>query len=548
MTLKSITFKNYRSFGRSGAEIPLNDEFVGIVGVNNAGKSTLLRAFYELRPVFAMLAGMRLGNESLRGALMARGDGPSVSLALSSGEQIAPKNGTPDDLPTIILKFERDPGGVSSLIEELAIEIVDGTVIRLTIRPTSGEDILREDVNEARPVPGPENQGPLLEIHYGGGTRSVRVNWDEIIPDLSRLARSLYVGAFRNAINSGGSDYYDLSIGRDFIERFKNYRSGPIPNENESIQQMADAIAEIFGFERMEVNPASDGSHLRYLIDGGSFRDSELGAGIAQFVIVAANVLVNRPNILLIDEPELNLHASLQLRFLTLLAKYVSGPVIFASHSLGLTRAAADRVFVASRDKSGHSILNDYQESINLSLTLGELGYGGLHDATFKAVLLVEGVTEVRALQELLVKYGVRNQVVIVQLGGDTMAVGGRAQELAELRRLSDHVYAIVDSERETPGSPAASRRLAFAKDCAEQGIECLVLERRAIENYLNHDASDRAMNIVGSAGLGPFDAPILGWSKGANWRAVQAIPKVHFDGTDLGNLVSKIATFVLAE
>src|SRR6267143_5101234 len=48
-----ITLKNYRCFPDSNpARITLREGFTSFVGVNNAGKSSLLKFFYELRPLF----------------------------------------------------------------------------------------------------------------------------------------------------------------------------------------------------------------------------------------------------------------------------------------------------------------------------------------------------------------------------------------------------------------------------------------------------------------------------------------------------------------
>jgi predicted ATP-dependent endonuclease of OLD family len=49
-----LTLKNYRCFAdRYPAKVVIDDGFTAFVGVNNAGKSTLLRFLYELRHFFA---------------------------------------------------------------------------------------------------------------------------------------------------------------------------------------------------------------------------------------------------------------------------------------------------------------------------------------------------------------------------------------------------------------------------------------------------------------------------------------------------------------
>ena len=51
-----IILKNYRCFSDSRpARITLRKGIIGFVGVNNAGKSSLLKFFYEFRELFGML-------------------------------------------------------------------------------------------------------------------------------------------------------------------------------------------------------------------------------------------------------------------------------------------------------------------------------------------------------------------------------------------------------------------------------------------------------------------------------------------------------------
>jgi energy-coupling factor transporter ATP-binding protein EcfA2 len=73
------------------------------------------------------------------------------------------------------------------------------------------------------------------------------------------------------------------------------------------------------------------------------------------------NVLIRRPSLLLIDEPETGLHASLQLDLLTTLAAYCDSGVLFATHSVSLARAAADRIYTVSPSAEG-SLLKPYEQ------------------------------------------------------------------------------------------------------------------------------------------------------------------------------------------
>ncbi len=53
----ALTLKNYRCFqDAKPARIILRSGFTSFVGINNAGKSSLLKFFHEFRPLFELLS------------------------------------------------------------------------------------------------------------------------------------------------------------------------------------------------------------------------------------------------------------------------------------------------------------------------------------------------------------------------------------------------------------------------------------------------------------------------------------------------------------
>ncbi len=73
-----VTVRNYRCFSDTPVRFSLRRGLQALVGVNNSGKSCLLRLFYELRNIFAAISSQQNVWTSLTGAQQAYGLMPLV--------------------------------------------------------------------------------------------------------------------------------------------------------------------------------------------------------------------------------------------------------------------------------------------------------------------------------------------------------------------------------------------------------------------------------------------------------------------------------------
>jgi predicted ATP-dependent endonuclease of OLD family len=233
----------------------------------------------------------------------------------------------------------------------------------------------------------------------------------------------------------------------------------------------------------------------------------ELGSGLAQFILVLANAATRRPppSFILIDEPELSLHPKLQIDFLTTLGEYATNGVLFATHSVGLARSCAEYIYSIRVTENGRREIRDFEETKNLAEFLGELNFSAYRELGFDKVLLVEGAHDVLVLQQFLRKLKKDRNAVLIHLGGGALIKDSSEIHLDELKRITPHIFALIDSEKDDENAPLSSDREGFAKNCRVAGIDCHVLERRAIENYF----TERAIQTVKSpkySALQPFE------------------------------------------
>jgi len=520
-----FTIKNYRCFPDSRpARLTVRPGFTAFVGSNNSGKSSLLRFFYEFRGLFQILSNPdELTNLLRSGGLRGFNRAPSV-------RDLADLfcDGNTRDL-AIEIEFSVPNHGKAKLII---------SVLRPRNEFSVAFFIHGQQANRSAGISfGRNNLFTFSPGTIPNVATETHADLGSFINCCTALQRALYIGPFRNAINVGtGQDYFDIQVGQSFVKSWRAYKTGPTRRHNEAAWRLSEDIARVFEFERLEINPSPDDQTLQVFVNGKSYVLNEIGSGLAQFMIVLANAAIKKPSYILIDEPELNLHPSLQIDFLTTLASYSESGVLFSTHSMGLARAGAERVYAVRRLAQSESEVSPLESLPRLSDFVGELGFSGYKDLGFERILLVEGPTEVRTMQQFLRLLKKEHRMVMVPLGGASFINGDRELELQELRRISPQIVAIIDSERQAAGALLSASRQAFQEVCRRAEIPCHVLERRATENYLSDNAVKKVKGTKYRA-LSEFEKLEEGapsWSKSENWRIAREMEIEDIRGTDL--------------
>jgi energy-coupling factor transporter ATP-binding protein EcfA2 len=363
---------------------------------------------------------------------------------------------------------------------------------------------------------------------------------------IETLRNTVYIGPFRNALNvTGGGTYFDISMGADAIKRWRTLKSGTSNAEAATASQIEEGIRSIFGFSTLSIDTSEDGSTLLLWIDGRRYSLNETGSGLTQFILVFLWAAFKRPELILIDEPELNLHPTLQLDFLTRLMELASYGIIFCTHVVGLARSSASTIYSIQQHGQGDSEVRAFEQTGNLAEFLGELSYGTYQDLGYRKVLLVEGSTEVLAFQQILRKYRMDHQVVLLHLGGSGIIKANSTEALAEIKRLSSDVAAIVDSEKNSVEEELAPERTAFKEDCESLGFKCHILERRALENYFPQRV---VKHVLGEKydELQPFEklsASKMPWAKNDHWKLAREMTREELEESDLGVFLAHFLT-----
>jgi ABC-type cobalamin/Fe3+-siderophores transport system ATPase subunit len=525
-----VTFKGYRCFSpESPATVSFRDDIVSLVGVNNSGKSTLLKAFYELRPTLNSLLQSEILQQAVTGGInlvLPTGTGDADGLFWHFG------SGNSNIEIEIVL-----PGRKSGSNWKLSIGIArQGRRVSVTLHDLAGVPVLQHGAWRFSGGADPQKNG----VNFG--------TFNDMFSALRTLRDCVYYPSVRHVSpftpdNLPDAKYYDAYVGKTFVQQWALSQQGTSKESTEKMDAIVEDLRRIFRFKRLSIQADTNNRDLLIVADGRSYRLSDLGTGFAQFVLLLGNLGLSSPSYVLIDEPETNLHPSLQLDFLNCIVARASDGIFFATHNLGLARQAADRIFALTQGDTTCA-LSPFDQTQDLAKLIGELSFGRSDFAPARKLLLVEGQTDVLTFQNLLAAFGREHEFAIISLNGNSGINSGRLAELEHMCALGIDVRAIIDSERATADADIAQHRAEFAATCTKLGISCQTLQRRAIENYFVQRAIDGALGPGRFRALRPFED--LGnvpnhWPKSKNWRIARATRRDEIEATDLGKLLASL-------
>lgn len=540
MKTARLTIKNYRGFSdQNPARIEIGSGLTALVGPNNAGKSSLKLFLYEMRGLFEILLRPIDVNPNLLSGI----SGTELQVGGYPGTSDLAEifNNTNDrDLtfeievvePTVRTEVRSEN---LQMMNKLVATCSRGSPLRWTIRAYSVQNPKTQVLSS--------NGYVVVDRHrFHNGNHTVLYDFSDLVEIIEAFFGAKYYGAFRNALNQGSGKYYDFEIGTAFIDLWNHWKTAGNKAQSRAVGKITEEIRRLFEFEQLEINASVSLRTLLVTINGHQYRLGELGSGISQFIMALGNAATATPTLILVDEPETNLHPALQIDFLLTLAQYATVGCLFSTHSVGLARSVAERIFTVQKGNQG-PIVRPFEATPSYTEFLGELSFSSFRDMGFDRILLVEGVTDVKVVQQLLRLVGKEHTTVILPLGGNQLASGGREIELQELRRLSENIFALVDSERPSAGAPPVERRIKFEDVCKEVGFDVHLTELRAIENYFPDYAVKAALGCSFEH-LTPYerlsDHP-NGWNKSENWRIAHYVEKSDFLSTDVGKFLERI-------
>ena len=496
MALK-MEIRGYRNIPyRSPLEFEIANDICFFVGLNNAGKTNILKLFVELRPVI---------HEVCEGTL-----------------QGVVKLGVPFDAMVHQGSLERE---VSIVVSK------DEKSMEVTLTPMKHEP--------------PADHCNMAVGFTGFQDDRDRHGFLGLLRDL--FIRSMYVPPFRYAtVNTATAQHRDIYVGGGLIKTFDEWTAGHDVIKRRKIRAFVDELRGLFGFKSFGIHASTDRTQLLVNTDDGTFRLDELGDGIGHFIVTLSNVLFKNPTYVMIDEPESGLHPRMQQTFVRALAAKTQHGLLATSHSIGLARSVGDRIYTLQKDDAGAVNIRPFGENYKptVAQSLHELSYSQFADIGGNNILLVEGSTDIKSFREILRIYGIEHRYIIWHLNGGDLMQPGHADELNEIKRLNPKSVAVIfDSGRTAPQQPLEAKLEAFKSTCEKLGFLVHPTDYHSTENYITQAAIDTILGEKQYKALTPyenFNKRQPRWSKSQNWLMFREMTKADIDATDLGKFIAE--------
>lgn len=532
-----VELRNYRCFDwNHPARIEIKDGFVAIIGANNSGKSVFLKSIYELRHVWREFSAIVNNHPQMSSAFQSNGvsdlkelpnenDFSAFEITIESHSNDFEKFQTACIAQKVTLRIETCSQQPIVFVRSIVYLNKEGVL----------NSIGRDEVIQLMQ----DNSNCTVSFCDGPA-----ISMDNLVEKVTRLNGARYYPAFRNAVNEGGNRYYDLAVGTSLVELWDQWKGGVSKESRVSLIGIEKAIASLLGFTSISIQ-ADNQNKLNITINEKPYKLDEVGSGVAQLIIVLISALVEKPTYIFIDEPELNLHPSLQINLLSTLGSYTSYGIVFSTHSIGLARSVAEQIYIINRFEN-YSEMHPYNSKYpGLIECLGELSYSARSELGCEGVLLVEGATDVVCFQEFLRKINKDKKYIVMSLAGGETIKSGTADRIHELTRIVERekIRVFIDSEKNHEDEKIQSQRKSFIDECEQIGISVVVSRKRATENYF----TDRAIKrVLGNAfnSLQPFEklrnvSP--SWQKSLNWKMAREITFDEIKDSDLGEFLESL-------
>lgn len=482
MKLARIGFAFFRSIGEEPALIDLRKRVTLIIGANNSGKSNVLAGVGMLKEKQGLLGPLSPTDTHLRDGRNA----PRVvaDLLVEQGGDFPGK--APGDLIRFIREFNAEPS-------------------RWLETPLRGLEFNSFNALFQHHTTSYFTRMPSQEDLEKAVSQISDVIWRSA---LSTLPAVVFIPQHRQ-IASGKA--YAIH-GTGIIELLASWQHPQIgfDRDVEKFSKIQDLLRALLHLPEVSLEVDHDKKGIIVRRDELRLPLQSYGTGIHQLIILAVAVLSNESSIVAIEEPEVNLHPTLQREFLRFLVRSTNNHYLISTHSHALIEPS-DEIEVLHVALVGHTTVPRLvQTPVEALALLRDLGVRAGDLLQANAVIWVEGPSDriylkkwlflvapelIEGIHYSIMFYGGR---LLSHLSLDREA-GVPLEDLIRLLRINQYSAILIDSDRKNRRARLNDTKSRLIQEAEAHDVYCWITDGREIENYLDPAAvSEGYRQIVG--------------------------------------------------